>query len=65
MQKPIKVGMKETEYYLPPEIEGAQVLLRKNPDWPIEKIEQKTGIKKRCLAGDLLVIDRAERAAEK
>ena len=65
MQKHMKVGIKKIEYYLPPEMEDAQVLLRENPDWPIENIEQKTGIKTRYLAGDLSVVDLAERAAEK
>jgi 3-oxoacyl-[acyl-carrier-protein] synthase III len=61
----MKVGIKKIEYYLPPETEDAQVLLRENPDWPIENIEQKTGIKTRYLARDLSVVDLAERAAEK
>ena len=61
----MKAGIKEIEYYLPPEMEDSQVLLRENPDWPIEDIEQKTGIKTRHLAGDLSVVDLAERAAEK
>ena len=61
----MKVGIKKIEYYLPPEMEDAHVLLRENPDWPIKNIEQKTGIKTRYLAGDLSVVDLAERAAEK
>ena len=61
----MKVDIKKIEYYLPPETEDAQVLLRENPDWPIESIEQKTGIKTRYLAGDLSVVDLAERAAKK
>ena len=36
----MKVGINKIEYYLPPEMEDAQVLLRENPDWPIENIEQ-------------------------
>jgi 3-oxoacyl-[acyl-carrier-protein] synthase-3 len=65
MQEPMKVGIKEIEYYLPPEMEDGQALLRENPDWPIEDIEQKTGIKTRYLAGYLSVVDLAERAAER
>jgi hypothetical protein len=57
MQKPMKVGIKEIEFYLPLEMEDDQVLLSENPGWSIEDIEQKTGIKTRCLAGDLLVIE--------
>jgi 3-oxoacyl-[acyl-carrier-protein] synthase III len=65
MQEHMKVGIKKIEYYLAPEKENGQVLLRENPDWVIEKIEKTTGIKTRHLAGSLSVVDLAERAAEK
>lgn len=60
----MKVDIRKIEYYLPPETEDGRALLRENPDWPIEDIEKKTGIKTRHLAGNQSVVDLAERAAE-
>ena len=43
----MKVRINSIEYYLPPKIENGNSLTRDNPDWCIEDIEKKTGIKTR------------------
>jgi len=47
----MKVKIKAIEYYLPLKTEGSGDLKKDNPDWPVEQIEKKTGVKKRHLAG--------------
>lgn len=62
----MKAEIKAIEYYLPPKIEDGQTLKEDNPDWPIEKIELKTGIKKRHIAAfDQTAVDMAALASNK
>lgn len=43
----MNVVIKNIKYYLPSNIEDGSNLEKDNPDWDIEQIEEKTGIKKR------------------
>ncbi len=43
----MKVTVKAIEYYLPPSTEDGDVLKSDNPEWRIEDIENKTGVKTR------------------
>jgi len=43
----MKVRINSIEYYLPPKIEDGNSLTKDNPDWCVEDIEKKTGIKTR------------------
>ncbi|MCX5696445.1 MAG: ketoacyl-ACP synthase III [Candidatus Omnitrophica bacterium] len=62
----MKVLIEAIEYYLPSKVEGASALKRDNPDWKIEKIEEKTGIAKRHVSGvNETAVDMAVSAAEK
>lgn len=46
----MKVEIKAIEYYLPSQTEDGRALVRDNPDWRIEEIQQKTGIALRHVA---------------
>jgi len=62
----MKVRIKSIEYYLPPKIENGNSLIKDNPDWCIEDIEKKTGIKTRHIsAPGQTVTDMAALASEK
>ncbi len=62
----MKVVIEDIEYYLPSKVEDASVLKKDNPDWQIERIEQKTGITKRHISGpDQTAVDMGVLAAEK
>ena len=43
--------IKSIQYYLPTNIEDGSHLQADNPDWDIDKIEEKTGIKTRYISG--------------
>jgi 3-oxoacyl-[acyl-carrier-protein] synthase-3 len=62
----MKAAIKQIEYYLPLKTENGADLLLDNPDWRIDDIEKKTGIRKRYIsdAGETAV-DMAVKAAEK
>ena len=62
----MKVTITANEYYLPPKIEDGRTLKRDNPDWCIEDIEQKTGIRLRHVSGpEETATDMAVLAAKK
>ena len=62
----MKVRINSIEYYLPPKIENGNSLTKDNPDWCIEDIEKKTGIKtRRISASGQTVTDMATLALEK
>ena len=62
----MKVRIKSIEYYLPPKIENGNSLTKDNPDWCVEDIEKKTGIKTRHISTpDQTVTDMAALALEK
>jgi len=42
----------QIEYYLPEKIVTNKDLALENPDWEVEKIEQKSGVKRRHIAGE-------------
>jgi len=46
----MKVAIEAIEYYLPQTVETCKDLEKENPTWPAEKLEAKTGIKKRHIA---------------
>lgn len=62
----MKVAIKAIEYYLPPETEDGRILKQDNPDWRIEDIEEKTGVRVRHIADpEQTATDMAALAAEK
>jgi len=62
----MKVLIEAIEYYLPPKIEDAGALKKDNPDWQIERIEERTGITKRHISGfNQTAVDMGMLAAEK
>ena len=62
----MKVEIKAIEYYLPAAKEGNAALIADNPDWSINKIEKKTGIRSRRIAAeDETAVDMAVSSAEK
>ena len=46
----MKVSINAIEYYLPTRKEDNNVLLEENPDWQLEDIEAKTGIRSRYIS---------------
>ena len=62
----MKFTIKATEYYLPSTTEDGNCLKAENPDWRIEDIEDKTGIKIRHVSDEgQTAVDMAELAAQK
>jgi 3-oxoacyl-[acyl-carrier-protein] synthase-3 len=62
----MRASINVIEYYLPPKIEDSSILKNDNPDWSIEDIEKKTGVKTRHVADtEQTATDMAELAAEK
>lgn len=62
----MKVEIKAIEYYLPKKSEDGEALKKDNPDWPVEAIEEKTGIKARRISKfDETATDMAVLAAQK
>lgn len=62
----MKVVINAIEYYLPPNIEDGSNLKHDNPDWRIEEIELKTGIRTRYISSpDVTATDMAVFAAKK
>jgi len=62
----MKASIRAIEYYLPLKTENGDTLKKENPDWRIEDIEKKTGIKVRHIAtSEQSTIDMATQAAEK
>lgn len=62
----MKVKIKAIEYYLPPNTKSTESLAKENPDWQIEKIKKKTGIKMRHIADyNQTAVDMAVLSAEK
>lgn len=62
----MKVEIAANEYYLPSRTEDSGVLKKDNPDWPIEDIEQKTGIRTRHICDpEQTAVDLAVLAVEK
>jgi len=62
----MKVLIEDIEYYLPLKVEDASVLKKDNPDWQIERIQERTGITKRHISGaNQTAVDLARLAAEK
>jgi 3-oxoacyl-[acyl-carrier-protein] synthase-3 len=60
------VIIKQIEYYLPEKVVTNLELAQKNPEWNIERIEEKSGVKKRHVAGpDQTALDLAIKAVEK
>ncbi|MFT4523145.1 MAG: 3-oxoacyl-[acyl-carrier-protein] synthase-3 [Bacteroidia bacterium] len=58
--------IKAISYYLPEDVLSNQALVEQFPEWSIQKIEDKTGIKQRHIsADDELASDMAVKAAEK
>lgn len=63
---PQNAAIAAIEYYLPPETLTTEELARQYPDWGVEKIDAKTGIETRHIAGDgVCSSDLAVAAAEK
>lgn len=62
----MKVAIRTIEYYLPSNTEDGKSLKAENPDWRIDDIEDKTGIKIRHVAEvGQTAVDMAELAAQK
>lgn len=62
----MKISIKKIEYYLPEKIEDGSILKEDNPQWDINKIEEKTGISKRYISKkDETTFDLAFKASEK
>lgn len=62
--KKLKVSIEAVEYFLPPKIEDGSTLKIDNPEWRIDDIETKTGIRNRHIAElDQTVTDMALPAA--
>ena len=62
----MKVAIKASEYYLPANKEDGGALKAENPDWRIDDIENKTGVRTRYIAdADETATDLAAAAAEK
>jgi 3-oxoacyl-[acyl-carrier-protein] synthase-3 len=60
------VVIKKIEYYLPENVVTNSDLAESNPDWNIEKIENKSGVKNRHISGpDETALDLAIKAVEK
>ena len=60
----MKVRIEKIAYYLPQTVEGIEVLQSENPDWNMDQILSKTGIKKRHIASMTeTAVDLAEHAA--
>jgi 3-oxoacyl-[acyl-carrier-protein] synthase-3 len=58
--------IEQIEYYLPDKVITNEDLAKENPDWDIEKIEKKSGIKSRHIAEtDQTALDLAIKAIEK
>ena len=47
----MKAAIGAIEYYLPEQVLSSAQLASEFPDWPLEKIEQRTGIRERHIAG--------------
>jgi 3-oxoacyl-[acyl-carrier-protein] synthase-3 len=47
----MKAAIRAIEYYLPEQVLSSVQLAAEFPDWPVEKIEEKTGIRERHIAG--------------
>lgn len=63
---PQNAAIAAIEYYLPPKTLTTEELAAEFPDWGVEKIDAKTGIQKRHIAGDgVCSSDLAVAAAEK
>ncbi|MFA5974927.1 MAG: ketoacyl-ACP synthase III [Elusimicrobiota bacterium] len=61
-----RVGIVALEYHLPAKVETGQALKSDNPDWRMEDIEAKTGVRQRHIAAlDETAADLAAQAAEK
>jgi len=62
----MKAKIKAIEYYFPSKTESREDLEKDNPDWPLEQIEQKTGVKTRYLADfKETAVDMAVKAVDK
>ena len=60
------VIIKKIEYYLPEKVITNLDLARNNPEWNIEKVEEKSGVKKRHIAeADETALDLAIKVVEK
>lgn len=60
------VFIKHIEYYLPEKVISNLDLAKKNPEWKIEKIEEKSGVRKRHIAeSNQTALDLAIKAVEK
>jgi 3-oxoacyl-[acyl-carrier-protein] synthase-3 len=47
----MKAAIHSIEYYLPERVLSSANLAAEFPDWPVQKIEDKTGIQERRIAG--------------
>jgi len=47
----MKAAIRAIEYFLPERVLSSQQLATEFPDWPLEKIDQRTGIQERHIAG--------------
>lgn len=61
----MKAFIKAISYYLPEKIETNENLVADFPEWTVEKIVEKVGVKKRHLAGQETISDMAVQASEK
>jgi len=62
----MKVAIRATEYYLPPKTEDGNTLKAENPEWRIDDIENKTGVRTRYISEPHeTATDLATAAAEK
>ena len=61
----MKANITSISYYLPEKVEGLSDLQHDNPDWDVQKIFEKTGIRTRHIASsDQTASDLAYIAAE-
>jgi len=61
----MNIKIEKIEYYLPAKKETREDLVRDNPDWRMDSIEQKTGIINRYVVDDESALDLAVQAANK
>jgi 3-oxoacyl-[acyl-carrier-protein] synthase III len=62
----MRAAIRAIEYHLPPDVVTTGELAREFPEWPVEKIDEKTGIRERHIAApDECASDLAVAAAQK
>jgi 3-oxoacyl-[acyl-carrier-protein] synthase-3 len=61
----MKAFIKDIAYYLPEKIVTNEDLVKEFPEWSVDKIAEKVGVKQRHVATDETALDLAQTAAEK